>query len=132
MPKTTREMTDKEFVEHMITTRRYQSQSPVVTDPAKMGKPMDPKDLGIKPSGRGLGDSPGGSRGSVPRVVPGPGDEASRRVRECFTEEELIALCREFGLDPAIVTSAPNRGVGKMRVSNAIRKILRTRAAPSA
>ena len=125
MPKLTREMTDKEFVEHMIATR---PQSPVAVNPAKMGKPMDPALLGIKASGRSLG----GSRGSVPRVVPGPGDEASRRVRECFSEEELVALCREFGLDPAMVTSAPNRGVGKMRVSNAIRKILREKAAGSA
>ena len=122
MTKLTRTMTDQEFNDHMIATR---PASPVVTDPTKMGKPMDPKDLGLKPSKRPAGGSPSGSKGGVPRVVPGPGDEASRKVRECFSEEELLTLCRQYGIDPVLVTTAPNRGVGKMRVSNALRRILR-------
>lgn len=124
MAKSTKDMTPQEFLEYMI---EHRPASPVVTDPARMGKPMDPALLGIRPSGRGLGASSGGSKGGAAGVIPGVGDEASRRVRECMDEQSLVALCLEFGLDPAMVTSAPNRGVGKMRVSNAIRRILRDR-----
>lgn len=120
MPKTTKEMTDAEFIEHMKVTA---PQSPVICDPARMPKPMPLKALGIKPTKKASEASPSGSKGSVPRVVPGPGDWASSQVRECFTDEDLVALCKRHRLDPAMVTTAPNRGVAKMRVSNALRRL---------
>lgn len=120
MPKTTKEMTDAEFIEHMKVSA---PKSPVICDPARMPAPMALKDLGIKPAKRASGASPGGSRVSVPRVVSGPGDWASSAVRECSTDEQLVALCKRHRLDPAMVTTAPNRGVAKMRVSNALRRL---------
>lgn len=120
MPKTTKEMTDAEFIEHMKMTAPH---SPVICDPARMPAPMPLKALGIKPTKKASEASPSGSKGSVPRVVPGPGDWASSQVRECFTDEDLVALCKKYKLDPAMVTTAPNRGVAKMRVSNALRRL---------
>jgi hypothetical protein len=50
-------------------------------------------------------------------------------VRECFSDEDLVALCKRHKIDPALVTTAPNRGVAKMRVSNALRKLLKNATA---
>lgn len=126
MPKMTKDMTDQEFMDHMRLTA---PQSPVVTDPARMPTPMPLKALGIKRSPRPTEAPPSGSKGSVPRVVAGPQDEASRMVRECFSDEDLVALCKRHKIDPTLVTTAPNRGVAKMRVSNALRKLLRNATA---
>ena len=120
MPKTTKEMTDAEFIEHMKLSA---PASPVICDPARLPKPMPLKALGIKPTEKASEASPSGSKGSVPRIVAGPGDWASSQVRECFTDEDLVALCKKYKLDPAMVTTAPNRGVAKMRVSNALRRL---------
>lgn len=120
MPKTTKEMTDAEFIEHMKLSA---PTSPVICDPTRLPKPMPLKALGIKPTKKASEASPSGSKGSVPRVVPGPGDWASTAVRECFSDEDLVALCKKYKLDPAMVTTAPNRGVAKMRVSNALRRL---------
>jgi hypothetical protein len=126
MPKLTRDMTDQEFIDHMKATA---PTSPVVCDPARLPKPMPLKALGIKATPKASGASPSGSKGSVPRVVAGPQDEASRMVRECFSDEDLVALCKRHRIDPTLVTTAPNRGVAKMRVSNALRKLLKNATA---
>lgn len=58
-----------------------------------------------------------------PARVPREPDAAQRLVAECNGGAEKIALCKKYGLDPAIL-DAPNAGVATMRLLNALRKVL--------
>lgn len=58
-----------------------------------------------------------------PTRVPREPDAAQRLVAECNGGAEKIALCKRYGLDPAIL-DAPNAGVATMRLLNALRKVL--------
>jgi hypothetical protein len=58
-----------------------------------------------------------------PARVPREPDAAQRLVAECAGRSERVALCRKYGLDPAIL-DAPNAGVATMRLLNALRKAL--------
>jgi len=69
---------------------------------------------------------PGPKKASeVPRK---PAAKASDRVaallQEHRTPDARQALCREHGIDWTLITTAPNPGVGTMRLANALRKIL--------
>jgi hypothetical protein len=55
--------------------------------------------------------------------TPREPDAAQRLVAECNGGAEKIALCKRYGLDPAIL-DAPNAGVATMRLLNALRKVL--------
>ena len=53
-------------------------------------------------------------------------DEASRRLGECTSDDAILALFSEFGVDPCWVTNpAPNGGVRKMRMLNALRRAMK-------
>lgn len=58
-----------------------------------------------------------------PPRVPREPDAAQRLVAECNGGAEKIALCKRYGLDPAIM-DAPNAGVATMRLLNALRRVL--------
>ena len=63
---------------------------------------------------------------------------ASERVRKAPRTPDLVdqllavhrtldartVLCRSYGVDPAILTTAPNPGVASMRLANALRKAI--------
>jgi hypothetical protein len=47
-------------------------------------------------------------------------------VAKCPFPVLRVALCNEYGIDPAIL-DAPNNGVATMRLLNALRKTLRAK-----
>lgn len=52
-------------------------------------------------------------------------DPAARLLATYRTREARLSLCGQYGVDPALYTSAPNPGVAAMRLANALRRILR-------
>jgi hypothetical protein len=58
-----------------------------------------------------------------PARVPREPDAAQRLVAECAGRSERVGLCKQYGIDPAIL-DAPNAGVATMRLLNALRKVL--------
>lgn len=58
-----------------------------------------------------------------PARIPREPDAAQRLLAECAGGAEKIALCKRYGLDPAIL-DAPNAGVATMRLLNALRRVL--------
>jgi hypothetical protein len=56
--------------------------------------------------------------------VPREPDAAQRLVAECPWKSERVGLCKQYGIDPAIL-DAPNNGVATMRLLSALRKVLR-------
>jgi hypothetical protein len=58
-----------------------------------------------------------------PARVPREPDAAQRLVAECPWKSERVGLCKQYGIDPAIL-DAPNNGVATMRLLNALRKAL--------
>jgi len=51
-------------------------------------------------------------------------DVVGQLLQEHRTPEQRQKLCRKHGIDWSIVATAPNPGVGTMRLANALRKIL--------
>jgi len=51
-------------------------------------------------------------------------DAVAKLLREHSTPEQRRALCERYGIDWTTVTSAPNPGVGSMRLANALRRAL--------
>ena len=62
-------------------------------------------------------------------ATPREPDLAQRLVAQCPFPVLRVALCNEYGIDPAILLDAPNNGVATMRLLNALRKALREKAA---
>jgi hypothetical protein len=63
----------------------------------------------------------------TPRKVPATPrepDRAQRLLAECPWKSERVGLCKQYGIDPAIL-DAPNNGVATMRLLNALRKVLK-------
>lgn len=60
----------------------------------------------------------------TPRKAEKTPDLAQRLVAECPWKSERVGLCKQYGIDPAIL-DAPNNGVATMRLLNALRKALR-------
>lgn len=52
-------------------------------------------------------------------------DTAARLLATYRTRDARLSLCGQYGVDPALYTSAPNPGVAAMRLANALRRILR-------
>lgn len=61
---------------------------------------------------------------TIPRKAPKEPDAAQLLVAECNGRSERAALCKRYGIDPAIL-DAPNPGVATMRLLNALRKVLK-------
>jgi hypothetical protein len=59
-----------------------------------------------------------------PVRTPREPDRAQQLVAECPWKSERVGLCKQYGIDPAIL-DAPNNGVATMRLLNALRKVLR-------
>lgn len=51
-------------------------------------------------------------------------DAVAKLLQEHRTPEQRRALCERHGIDWTTVTSAPNPGVGSMRLANALRRAL--------
>lgn len=51
-------------------------------------------------------------------------DRVGQLLQEHRTPEARQALCRRHGIEWSIVTTAPNPGVGTMRLANALRRII--------
>lgn len=49
-------------------------------------------------------------------------DAVAKLLREHSTPEQRRALCERYGIDWTTIASAPNPGVGSMRLANALRK----------
>lgn len=49
-------------------------------------------------------------------------DRVAKLLQEHRTPEQRRALCERYGIDWTVVASAPNPGVGSMRLANAIRR----------
>jgi hypothetical protein len=58
-----------------------------------------------------------------PARTPREPDAAQQLVAECAGRSERVGLCKQYGIDPAIL-DAPNNGVATMRLLNALRKAL--------
>lgn len=58
-----------------------------------------------------------------PARTPREPDRAQQLVAECAGRSERVGLCKQYGIDPAIL-DAPNNGVATMRLLNALRKAL--------
>jgi len=56
-------------------------------------------------------------------ATPREPDRAQRLLAECPWKSERVGLCKQYGIDPAIL-DAPNNGVATMRLLNALRKVL--------
>lgn len=41
------------------------------------------------------------------------------------TLDARTVLCKQYGIDPAIMTGAPNPGVASMRLANALRRVIK-------
>lgn len=71
----------------------------------------------------------------VPRRGSERHQKAARTPREPDLVDQLLkinktldartVLCKSYGIDPGILTSAPNPGVATMRLANALRKLVR-------
>ena len=61
-------------------------------------------------------------------ATPREPDLAQQLVAQCPFPVLRVALCNEYGIDPAILLDAPNNGVATMRLLNALRKALRAKA----
>ena len=61
-------------------------------------------------------------------ATPREPDLAQQLVAKCPFPVLRVALCNEYGIDPAILLDAPNNGVATMRLLNALRKALRAKA----
>jgi hypothetical protein len=59
-------------------------------------------------------------------ATPREPDLAQRLVAKCPFPVLRVALCNEYGINPAIL-DAPNNGVATMRLLNALRKALKDR-----
>jgi len=59
-----------------------------------------------------------------PARTPREPDKAQQLVAECPWKSERVGLCKQYGIDPAIL-DAPNNGVATMRLLNALRKVLK-------
>jgi hypothetical protein len=59
-----------------------------------------------------------------PARTPRELDKAQQLVAECPWKSERVGLCKQYGIDPAIL-DAPNAGVATMRLLNALRKVLK-------
>jgi hypothetical protein len=57
-------------------------------------------------------------------ATPREPDRAQRLLAECPWKSERVGLCKQYGIDPAIL-DAPNNGVATMRLLNALRKVLK-------
>jgi hypothetical protein len=71
---------------------------------------------------RSVSETPAATRVARPAREP---DEASRRLAACRSDDEILDLFSEFGVDPSWLTNpAPNGGVRKMRMLNALRRAM--------
>jgi len=65
-------------------------------------------------------ETPREPRATPSRVEAAP-DRARQLVQECDGRAARVALCKRWGINPAIL-DAPNTGVATMRLLNALRK----------
>jgi hypothetical protein len=63
---------------------------------------------------------------SKPVQTPRELDAVAQLLADNRTPESRLALCAQYGVDPAILTNAPNPGVASMRLANALRAKLRS------
>ena len=63
---------------------------------------------------------------SKPVRTPKEPDLVSQLLAVHRSPESRLALCAQYGVDPTILTNAPNPGVASMRLANALRAKLRT------
>jgi hypothetical protein len=62
---------------------------------------------------------------SKPVRTPKELDTVAQLLAIHRSSESRLALCSQYGVDPTILTGAPNPGVASMRLANALRAKLR-------
>jgi len=76
-----------------------------------------------QPSVQKVTERPGKAR-TTPSRAEGPPDPVRELLQVHRTPAARLALCAKYGVDPAIITGAPNPGVGAMRLANALRRAI--------